>query len=126
MMSQFQRLALLHDRLIAARTTFQKRGGQAVGETEPGPEATQMDVAVEVQAQAMAIAPPPAIDAAEAQEISTVEAQVIGAAEAQAIGAAGAQAQAMVSAAAPPQVIEEDQRDTQASPFPPLRRWSLD
>jgi len=55
-----------------------------------------------------------------------VEAQVIGAAEAQAIGAAGAQAQAMVLAVVPPQVIEEDQCDTQASPFPPLRRWSLD
>jgi len=58
MMSQFQRLALLHDCLIAAQTTFQKRGGQAVEETEPEPEpeVTQMDVTVEVQAQAMAIA----------------------------------------------------------------------
>jgi len=55
-----------------------------------------------------------------------VEAQVIGVVEAQAIGVAGAQAQAMVLVVVPPQVIEEDQRDTQASPFPPLCRWSLD
>src|SRR5712691_2243577 len=101
-MSQFQRLASLHDRLTAARTRFQTRGGQPRQEREPEPEAIQMDIAVEVQAQA--------IGAAEAQ--------------AQATGAAEAQAQAIGSAAeAPPEGIEGDQRDMQASPFSPLCRW---
>jgi len=101
-MSQFQRLAVSHDRLFAARTRFQQRGGQPGQETEPEPEATQMDVAVETQAQAMVIMPP------------------------QAIGAAEAQAQEIVSesAEAPPQAIEGDRRDTQASPFSPLCRWT--
>jgi len=99
-MSQFQRLASSHDRLIAARTRLQQRGGQPGQETEPEPEATQMDVAVEVQAQAMVIALP------------------------QATGAAEAQAQAMVSPEATPQAIGGDQRDTEASPFSPLCRWT--
>jgi len=77
-MSQFQRLASLHDRLIAARTRFQPRGGQPGQEREPESEATQMDVAVGAQAQAIVIAPLQAIGTAEvqAQAIGTAEAQV--------------------------------------------------
>jgi hypothetical protein len=119
-MSQFQRLASLHDRLIAARTRFQPRGGQPGQEREPESEATQTDVAVEAQAQAIVIAPLQAIGSAE------VQAQVIGTAEAQAqaTGTAEARAQEMVSAAeAPPQGIEGGQCDTQASPLSPLCRW---
>lgn len=112
-MSQFQRLASLHGRLVAARTKFQLRGGQPGQDREPEPEATQVDVAVEAQTRA--------IGAAEAQ------AQAIGTVQVQATGAVEAQAQAMVSATdAPPQGIEGGQRDTQASPFFPLCRSPRD
>jgi hypothetical protein len=125
-MSQFERLASLHDRLIAARTKFQLRGGQPGQNREPELEATQMDVAVEAQTQAIgaAEAQAQAIGTAQAQALATgaVEArtQAIGTAQAQALatGAVEARTQAMVSAAeAPPQGIEGGQHDTQASPF---------
>ena len=121
-MSQFQRLASSYDRLVAARTKLQPMGGQLGKEREQELEATQMDVAVGVQAQA--------IDTAETQAQSKgaaeARAQAIDTAETQAqvTGTAEARTQAMVSTAeAPPQGIEGDQRDTQASPFSPFCRW---
>lgn len=104
-MSQFQRLASSHDRLVAAQARLQQRGEQPGQETGSESKATHldvadMDVAVGMQAQVMVIAP------------------------LQAIGAAEAQAQVTVSPEGTLQAIEGDPRDTQASPFSPLCRWT--
>ena len=105
-MSQFQRLALIHDRLIAARTIFQQRGarGQPGQETEPEPRVTQVGIAVEVQAGGAMEAQAQAGDAAEAwaqaRDAAEAQAQAGGGAEAQAQAGGAAEAQAQAEGAA--------------------------
>ena len=99
-------------------------GRQPGQEIESEPEATRMDVAVDAQAQPMVIAPPQAIGAAETQAQAMVTAAPPPQAQETVHAEPPPQAQATVPTELPPQAIEGVQRDTQASPFSPLCRWT--